>query len=415
MIFRNLAYEVSNLSNPQQWLIDFFGGGPTYSGETISTENAVLNSNVYTCASILGGDIGKLPIQVFRVKGSGIEREKNHPAAYLLGTRPNPYMSPYTFKETGEVHLCIWGNFYANIEWDENGFPKALWPLNPSVTEVYIDPVSLEVWYMTTLPNGEYRKIPWYDIFHVKALSKTGLKGLTPVAVIREKLGIQQSSDKFIGAFYANGTASKGALTIPTPLDKDAKTKLKEEWQKINTGLTNAHRIAILDGGVDYKNIGMPLADAQFIETQKFGIMDVSKIYKIPGYKLGLNEVKYSNMEQQSLEYVKNALLPIVINWEEEINYKLFTPGEQKKLYSKFNLAAELRGDTATRSAFYKDMIQNGVYSPNEVRSFEELGGIGPAGDKHFIQLNMTTIETLEEIQKAKFMKGGGGNGTTGN
>lgn len=400
--------DVSGLTTPATWLIDLFGGGQTYSGETVTSETAILNSNVYTCVSILGADIAKLPIQVFKRKGDSIQKDTEHPVSFLLGMRPNPYMSAYTFKELMQVHVGIWGNAYANIEWDSSGTPIALWPLDPSQTYVTVDSKG-NVWYITTLPDGEQRKLYPNEVLHIKNISKNGLMGMSPIEVVREEIGIQQASKKFIGAFYSNGTATRGVLKTPAVLKQEAKQKLREEWENLNTGLTNAHRIAILDAGLDYQSIGMNLADAQFIETAKFGILEIAKIYKIPPHKLGqLDRATFSNIENQSLEYVKNTLLPICKNWEEEINYKLFTQREQRKYYVKFNMTAELRGDSASRANFYKEMIMAGVMSINEVRALEEMDNIGELGDKHYMQLDHATLENLEKYQQAKIgLKGG--------
>lgn len=396
-----------SLLHPPQWLLDLFGVSNTASGETVTPDSALLNSNVYTCASVLGGDIGKLPIQVFKKRGAGIERDSSHPVSRLLGSRPNPYMSAYTFKELMMVHVTVWGNGYANIEWEtsgpNNGQPKGLWPLDPSKTDVQVDKDTGQVWYVTTLPNGEMRKLRHFDVLHFKSISKSGLKGITPISVIREELGVQKAQRKFLGAFYANGTATRGILKIPNgTLDKPAKDKARDEWQKANSGLNNAHRIAILDAGMEYQNLGMPLNDAQFIETSKFGIMETAKIYKVPGYKLGLTDVKFSNMENQSLEYVKSTLQPIFTNWEQECDYKLFTESDQRKYYTKFNVTGELRGDSASRAAYYKEMITMGVYTINEVRELEEQDNIGDKGDVHFVSLNYVNLEKMDQYQMLK-------------
>ncbi|UVI28176.1 phage portal protein [Paenibacillus spongiae] len=405
--WREWRSDNDSLLNPKQWLLDLFGASTTASGERITSDKALLNSNVYTCASILGGDIGKLPIQVFKRKGNGIEKDSAHPVSRLLGVRANPYMSAYTFKELMQVHVTVWGNGYANIEWELNGInngqPKALWPLDPSKTDVQVDIVTGEVWYVTTLPSGEVRKIRHTDVLHFKGISKNGLKGITPISVIREELGVQQAQRKFIGAFYANGTATRGILKIPNgTLDKPAKDKARDEWQKANSGLNNAHRIAILDAGMEYQNLGMPLNDAQFIETSKFGIAEVAKIYKVPGYKLGLTDVKFSNMENQSLEYVKSTLQPIITNWEQECDYKLFTELERRRLYTKFNVAGELRGDSTSRAAYYKEMIAMGAYTINEVRELEERDNIGEMGDRHFVSLNYISLDKMDQYQALK-------------
>ncbi|MEC0092877.1 phage portal protein [Paenibacillus macquariensis] len=396
-----------SLLSPPQWLLDLFGVSNTASGEIVTADSALMNSNVYTCASILGGDVGKLPIQVFKKRGGGIERDSSHPVSKLLGTRSNPYMSAYTFKELMQVHVTVWGNGYANIEWEtsgsNNGKPKALWPLDPSKTDVHIDTLTGQIWYVTTLPNGEMRKLKHCDVLHFKGISKSGLKGITPISVIREELGVQQSQRKFLGSFYSNGTATRGILKIPNgTLDKPAKDKARDEWQKANSGLNNAHRIAILDAGMEYQNLGMPLNDAQFIETSKFGIMEVGKIYKVPGYKLGLTDVKFSNMENQSLEYVKSTLQPIFTNWEQECDYKLFTELERKIYYTKYNVSGELRGDSTSRAAYYKEMIAMGAYTINEVRELEERDNIGDMGDKHFVSLNYVSLDKMDQYQMLK-------------
>ncbi|KEQ25571.1 portal protein [Paenibacillus tyrfis] len=420
MFLRNLlesrSFLESDLTNPQDWLINIMGGVGTASGERVTSETALLNSNVYTCASILGGDIGKLPIQTFKRRGEGIEKDGSHPVSCILGLRANPYMSAYTFKELLQVHCTLWGNAYANIEWEtsgpNNGQPKALWPLDPSKTDVRTDKVTGEVWYVTVLPSGEVRKIPPADIIHIKSISKNGLKGISPIAVIREEIGVQQAQRKFLGSFYANGTATRGILRVPgaAKLEPEAKEKARDEWQKANAGLSNAHRIAILDAGMEYQALGMPLNDAQFIETSRFGIMEVAKIYKVPGYKLGLMEqAKFSNMENQSLEYVKNTLQPIVTNWEQEITFKLFTELERRRYYVRFNLASELRGDSASRAAFYKEMIAMGVYKINEVRALEEQDNIGELGDKHFVSLNYVSLDKMDQYQMLKAGLGKGG------
>lgn len=391
MFFRDLISSLpdSDFLNPQGWLVDLFGGEKTASGKNVNGDSALTNSNVYTCASILGGDIGKLPINIYKSKTNGLEKDTSHPVSQILGIRPNPYMSAYTFKELLQVHLATWGNAYAYIEWDWDGRPKYLWPLNPALTDVRIDLENGQIWYFTTLLTGEMLTVPWHDMFHLKLLSRNGLKGLSPISIIREEIGTQESIKQFIGSFYANGTATRGVLKVPTQLSPDAKDKARGEWQKLNSGLTNAHKIAILDAGLDYSSIGMPLEDAQYIETVKMGILEIAKIYKIPAHKLNqLDRATFSNIEQQSLDYAKNTLQPILTQWEQEINYKLFTPSEQKKYYSRFNLTTELRGDSASRSAFYKSMWEVGAYSINDIRELEDRDSIGAEGDKHYVPLN---------------------------
>ncbi|WP_268802135.1 MULTISPECIES: phage portal protein [unclassified Paenibacillus] len=375
----------------------------------------MLNSNVYTVASVLGGDIGKFPFQVYRRSGSSIKRDTKHPVARLLGKKANPYMTAYTWKETMMVNMAVWGNAYSNIEFDGNGYPKALWPLDPALTQVYMD-VDGAVYYLTRLPNGQIRKLVPDEVVHFKSIGN-GLVGITPIEVIREELGIQQAQKRFLGRFYSKGTQVGGILEVQSdvPLTKDTKDVIREEFEKATAGLDNAARVAVMDKTMKYTPLGMPLKDAEFIDSAKFGIAEIAKIYKVPGYKLGISDLKYSNMENQSLEYVKNTLQPLVTNWEQELDDKLFTLPEQERFYVKANMTSELRGDMQTRAAYYKTMIEAGVYSINEVRAMEDDDGIGPDGDKHFMSLNFANLANMDTYQNAKAGVKGGEDNQKGN
>lgn len=373
----------------------------------VANEKAILNSNVYTVVSIVAGDYAKLPTQVI----NKVTRKKDttHPLSYLLSTRPNPLMSAYNYKELQVTHLLTWGNFYANIEWDINGTVKALWPLDPSKTDVYIDYNAQELWYITTLPTGEMRKIHQSDTVHYRLISTTGLKGITPIEVIREKLATQQAMDEFSTSFYEKGTTTSGLLKSDKELQSGAKAKLREEWSRINSGLDNAHRVAVLDSGLSFQNIQMPLKDAEFIATHKFGISEVAKIYKVPPHKLGqLDRATFSNIEQQSLDYYMSALQPLITNVEQEDQYKLLSRNGRldKDLYIKVNVNSLLRADSETRGKYYKVMKEIGVFSINDILDLEDMPGIGEAGDYHDSSLNFTTAEQ-KHLEYLGLLKGG--------
>lgn len=407
--FERRSADEPDVTSSQSWWGDLFGGRMTASGERVTESTALLNSNVYTCAAILGGDIGKLPIQVFKRKGVGVTKDTSHPVARLLGVQSNPYMTAYIFKELMQVHQAVWGNAYAWIEWDESGYPKALWPLDPARTEVKVDTSTGEVWYSTVTGNGQAWKLPPHDVLHFKSISRNGLQGISPISVIREELGVQQAQKKFIGSFYSNGTTTRGILKTSANqlLKPEAREAVRNEWQAANSGQQNAFKVAVLETGWDYESLGMPLADAQFIETSKFGIAEVAKIYKIPPHKLGqLDRATFNNIEQQSLDYVKNTLTPICTNHEQEIVIKLFTAQEQKKYYVKYNMAAELRGDSQSRADYFEKMIRMGVYSINNVLELDERDGIGELGDRHYISLNYVPLEKQDEYQMAKAKSG---------
>lgn len=404
MIFRNVfknELATSDVKNPAPWFTNMFGYQSS-SGEKITADSALQVPTVYACVNILANSVAKLPLQTFKKTKKGRERDSGHAVAKLLEDRPNPYQNPFRFKHLIETHRNLWGNAYINIEWGVDGRPRALWLLNPSLTDPKIDLITNELWYVTTLPGGKQTKIPKSDVIHLTALSTDGIKGKAPIEVARESIGSSQASQKFKGKFFANGTAAAGILKVPGQLNKDAKDKIRDEWETMYTGVNNAQRVAILDAGLDFQSLGMPLKDAQFIEGMKFDKAEIATIFNIPMHMV--NELSNSiraNIEQQSLDFIQNTLSPILIQWEQEFSYQCFSLPEQKTYYLKFNLTSLLRGDSQARAAFYKTMQEIGAYSINEIRAYEEQDAIAN-GDAHYISLNYTTIDLIEEYQRAK-------------
>lgn len=402
MIFRSVfKNETTDLVSPAPWFTSIFGYDSA-SGEKVTVDSALQVPTVYTCVNILANSVAKLPFQTFKKTSKGRERDSSHAVAKLLEERPNPFLSPFKFKHLIETHRNTWGNAYINIEWGLDGRPKAFWLLNPSVTEPKVDIETNELWYVTTLPGGKQVRISHWDIIHLTTLSVDGLKGKPPIQIAREAIGSSSAAQKFKGKFFANGTAAAGVLKVPGQLNKDAKVKVREEWENLYTGINNAQRIAILDAGLEFQSIGMPLKDAQFIEGMKFDKAEIATIFNIPLHMVNeLDRATFSNIEQMSLDFIQNTLSPILIPYEQEFSYKSFSSNELKRYYLKFNLTSLLRGDSQARAEFYKKMIEMGAMSINEVRALEEQDAI-EHGDKHFVSLNFTTLDLIEEYQKAK-------------
>ena len=400
--------EVSNLKEPNKWLIHLLGGQNTYSGENVTTKEAMNIAAVYACVRILSNHVAMLPLQLFKNKGGKRIRASDHEIAKIIEFRPNPYMTPFQFKQTMEAHRQLFGNAYAEIEWSKTGYPKALWILNPTQTQIVSEMDSnrniKRYLVQTKLPNGEIKYLKYENVLHIKGLSTDGLNGKSPIDVARETIGIQIAGQKFTGGFYQNGTMSSGVLKVPQQLKPEAKEIVRQEWEKFNKGLDNSHRIAILDAGLDYQALGINQADAQYIETQKFSVAEIARIYNVPLHMLAdLERATFSNIEQQSLEFVRDTLSPLLISWEQELAYQLMTESEffNSKYYFKFNLNSLLRGDSQARAAYYEKMVQLGIYSINEVRELEDRDKIDN-GDKHYMSLNYIDIDLMNDYQHGK-------------
>ncbi len=414
MLFRKIekrqekSTDTSTLDTPNKWLINLIGGKETYAGESVTTETAMNIAAVYACIRILSNHVAMLPLQLYQEVRGKKKRIHDHPIAKIIETRPNPYMTPFQFKQTMEAHRQLYGNAYAEIEWGRDGYPKALWILNPLVTKVVMEKDNQgnlkRYLVQTTLVNGKVVNLPYTSVLHIRGLSTNGITGKSPIDVARETIGIQIAGQKFTGKFYSNGTMSSGVLKVPQSLKPEAKQVIRQEWEKFNNGLDNSHRVAILDAGLDYQSLGIKQCDAQYIETQKFSIAEITRIFNVPPHMLAdLERATFSNIEQQSLEFVRDTLSPLLISWEQELQYQLFTEEEilVKRFYFKFNLNSLLRGDSTNRAAYYEKMINLGIYSINEVRELEDKDKI-KNGDKHYMSLNYIDIDLMNEYQKQK-------------
>ncbi|MEG0282289.1 MAG: phage portal protein [Clostridia bacterium] len=404
---------ISNLSAPENWLKGFFGSGMlSSSGKKISaTESVNKIATVYACIDIISTSIATLPFQIYKKTLSRREKMNKHAVAKLLYTgKPNEYQTPFEFKQMLEAHRTLYGNGYAEIVWGKDGYPKELWPLHPTQTFVGKDKNN-KYWVITQVPDGSKRKIPYEDVLHIKGLVMSGLEGISPIAAIREQLGIESSSLEYTGKFFANGTVNKGILTTPgtETLSKESKDLIRGEWEKYANGLDNAHRIAILDSGLSYQQIGINQIDAQFIETQKFTTEEVAKVFRVPLHMLGqLDRATFSNIEQQSLDFLKSTLISKIVSWEENIKTKLFTEKEQEKgFYIKVNVNAAMRGDSITRASYYREMQKLGNMNINEARELEDMDPI-VGGDEYRVDLNSISLTIADKYQLSKSDSKGG-------
>lgn len=398
MLFKRF-FNQSHSLNSEQFINLFAGGGITKSGEVITAESSLEIGAIYACVNIKANAIAKLPLQLFIKSKNGRERNRSHAVSHLLEKRPNKYMTPFVFKHTITVHRNLWGNAYIKINF--NGpTPSSLDILNPERVQVYKDTEG-QLWYVYT--SKKKQEVYHSDeIIHLPYLSTDGINGKSPISIARETAGTMKAAQKFVGGLYKNGVTNKGILKTDTPLDKTAKEKVREEWQLVNAGVDNAGKVAILSAGFDYQSITMPLADAEFIATQKFNLAEIARIFNVPLHMLNeLDRSTFSNIEHQKMEFVMDTIQPELVSWEEECNYKLFTEREQMRYYVKFNLTSALRGDNESRAKYYKEMIQMGVLSINEVRALEEADAV-ELGDKHLVSLNYTFLDNLEEYQRAK-------------
>jgi HK97 family phage portal protein len=323
--------------------------------------------------------VASLPIHVYRYTDTGKERVYDHPLYYLLHDEPNPEMTSFVFRETLMSHLLIWGNAYAQVIRDGSGRVLSLYPLLPDKMEVDRDEHG-RLFYTYTRntdenPNfSEYGRVRLQpeDVLHIPGLGFDGLVGYSPIAMAKNAVGMTLACEEYGASFFENGATPGGVLEHPGVLKDPA--KVRESWHAAYGGSRNAGKVAVLEEGLKYQQIGIPPEEAQFLETRKFQIDEIARLYRIPPHMVGdLDKSSFSNIEQQSLEFVKYTLDPWVIRWEQSIQKALFLPQEKKEYFVKMNVDGLLRGDYESRMKGYSIGIQNGFMCPNDIRRLESM------------------------------------------
>ena len=375
--------------------------GSTTSGKPVNERTAMQTTAVYACVRILAEAVASLPLHVYEYQDDGGKKlVHDHPLYYLLHDEPNPEMTSFVFRETLMSHLLIWGNAYAQIIRDGAGRVLGLYPLLPDKMEVQRDDKG-NIYYVYSRNSDENPTFKEYgniklkaeDVLHIPGLGFDGLIGYSPIAMAKNAVGMTLACEEYGASFFANGANPGGVLEHPGVL-KDP-SKVRESWNSVYRGVNNAHKIAVLEEGMKYQQIGIPPEEAQFLETRKFQINEIARLYRIPPHMVGdLDKSSFSNIEQQSLEFVKYTLDPWVIRWEQSLQRSLLLPGEKGKYFIKLNVDGLLRGDYQSRMNGYAVGRQNGWFSANDIREMENMNPIPDeeGGNLYLINGAMTKL-----------------------
>ena len=393
-------------STPGQSFVFRYGGSTA--GKNVSETSAMQMTAVYACVRILSEAVAGLPLHLYRYGEKGTkEKAIDHPLYHLLHDEPNPEMTSFIFRETLMTHLLLWGNAYAQIIRNGKGEILALYPLMPNRMKVDRDKAG-EIVYEYTRSSDDARTssgsvvlLKAKDVLHIPGLGFDGLVGYSPIAMARNAIGLAMATEEYGAKFFANGATPGGVLEHPGVLKDPA--RVRESWNSVYQGSGNSHRIAVLEEGMKYTPIGIAPNEAQFLETRKFQINEIARIFRVPPHMVGdLEKSSFSNIEQQSLEFVKYTLDPWVIRWEQSIHRALLAKDEKDVMFVKFNVDGLLRGDYASRMNGYAVGIQNGFMSPNDVRELENMDRIPEelGGDRYLCNGNMTPLESAGNWNK---------------
>ena len=359
---------------------------------TIDNDKALTLTAVWCAIRLLSESVSSLPCSVYTKQPNGDKLEDSKNRIYdLIKYRPNNYQNKITFFEYIMMSICTDGNSYVQIVRDGSGRPSQLIPISPDTVDVVIN--DGELFYQI----DSVGILDSADVLHFKTLTDNGIDGISPIDQCKKALSWGLNVEEFGSTFFKNGAKPSSVLSTDRALSEQAIERLKNSFKNTYSQLKNSNSTIILEEGLTFKPISISPDQAQFISSRQFSIEEVARIFNIPPHMLkDLSKSSFNNIEMQSQEFVTYTLMPYITRIENEMNYKLFRTNEVGKTFIEFNVNALLRGDVKSRNEAYKTAITNGYMSINEVRQKENLNSI-EGGDKHFMQMNMTTIEKIGE------------------
>ena len=385
--------------------------GKSDSGEVVNERSSMQIATVYACVRLLAESVAGLPLHLYEYTDEAEQNKqkaKEHPLYKILYRQPNDEMTSFTFRETMMTHLLLWGNAYAQIIRDGRNNVLGLYPLQPDQMEVDRDKQGRIIYiyhaYSDDVPNLQNKDYIFRadEIFHVPGLGFNGLIGFSPIAMMKNALGSAIAVEKYGSAFFKNGAQPAGVLEHPGTLKNPE--RIRENWSDVYGGPQNAHKVAVLEEGMQYKAISLPPEDSQFLSTRQFGVNEICRIFRVPPHMVqDLSHATFSNIEHQSIDYVVYTLTPWLSRFEQAITKDLLLPSEQDTFFPRFNVDGLLRGDYASRSSGYASGISNGYLSPNDVRRLENMDLIPPekGGDDYYLNGGYVKLENVRTAESA--------------
>jgi|6_EtaG_2_1085325.scaffolds.fasta_scaffold05590_2 HK97 family phage portal protein len=363
------------------------GTSASVGGVKVTNETAYTFSAVYAAIRVLAESVASLPCLVYERSENGKRRAYSHPYYSLFHDAPSPEQTAFSFFETMMGHVLSWGNAYAELVRDGRGEVREIYPIPPQKIRIQRIEGQLVYFYET---EGRTVALPYGDVLHIAGLGFDGLQGYSPVHMARTAIGLGKAAEEFGAAFFGNAAKPSGTLSHPGHLSPEAMARLRESWENMHRGPKSAGRVAIMEEGMRFEPISINPEDAQFLQTRKFQIEEIARIYRVsPMHLQDMSRATYSNFEHSMLAFNQETLRPWVVKWEQEIRRKMFRDG---RFFAEFNISAMLRGDTASRFEAYRMGRESGFMSVNEIRAMENMNPIGSEGDGYLQPLNFAPL-----------------------
>lgn len=395
--------EVRETMHPRDpGLAGWLNAANTIPNIAVTPANALRCPSVMAPIRLLSGTLSVLPAELFvRTSDGSRQRADNTPLYDLIHARPNPWQTSAQFRRVMTERLLAWGNAYARII--RPGAPTELRPMHPDRVWPYRGSDG-QVWYRHLPRTGPAETLAADEVLHLRygpSRDDEGLEAQSPIDLNRETIALAMAATEYLSRLFANAATPRGVLTMPGIVDEATAKKTRAQWEERYGGLNNAHRIAILDGGMDFKSLSMNNQEVQFLELYRQISSEIAtKIFGIPAHLVGDNSKESSwgtGIEQMSIGYVQHTVQPILEEWEQSLDASLLTSSSRRQFFFEFNVDGLLRGDFKSRMEGYALMIQWGLSTPNEIRRLMNLAP--SAGGDHRLQaLNMAPADRVMDV-----------------
>jgi len=371
--------------------------GPSGAGKSVSVQSAIQVSAVYACVRVIAETIASLPLHVYKVTDTGSEKATQHSLYRLLHDEPNREMTSFILREAMLTHLLLWGNSYCQIIRTGRNQIDSLYPLLPDRMEVDRDS-NCKLTYTYSTSEGRIYRLAAEEVLHIPGLGFDGVVGYSPIALEKNAIGLGLAAEEYGSKFFSNGARPSGILTHPNTV-KNPKV-LRESWNAAYGGSSNSGRVAILEEGMKFETISMPNNEAQFLETRKFQVSEICRIFRVPPHLVGdLEHATFSNIEHQSISFAVHTIRPWLVRIEQAINRSLFSEREKVHFYAQFNIDGLMRGAYKERMEGYAIARQNGWMSANDIRELENMNPIpdSEGGNTYLVNGNMSEISRTQK------------------
>lgn len=393
--------------------------GPTMmrsaTGLTLRTEDILKASAALACVRVISETISTLPLLMYeRVGSDDRKRANDHPLFDLLRHQPNKDMTAVDFWGLCGVFLLLWGTFYAEIIPGRRGFADQLIPLHTDRVRMqrmengrlrYLITEQSEPGITGVMPAVRQRVILEDQMFRVIGLSLNGKLGLRVMDLAREVVALALAGEGYAARLFSNDARPGGVLEAPGKVDDTARDELKESWYAAHAGVPNAHKVAVLTGGMKFHEIAHTARDSQMVDARKHQAIEVARIFRVQPHKIGiLDRATFSNIEQQALEFVVDTMTPWLTRIQASIRRDLIIA--PNKFFAEFMINARMWADSEGRAKFFTQMWNIGVLSQNEIRRMENLNSI-PGGDTYFVPLNMVPVGQTALVDRTRALARG--------